>query len=222
MDDNGGSAERAFKALTTEVSGTRQAVRALQESLEQRRPVDTTETLGVIVSRLNTVAQSLAVMEKHPALKLTPEQHARAVVLAGEGLLREAEQKFDGAARDFTFAQRELVQLVGTIRERHQQWEWLAWTGIAAFFLGLLISPMFARLLPFGWDAQVAAFIMNADRWEAGSALMKAQSPEAWNVLMAAGKLTADNSAALGACRDAAAKAKKEQRCSVVVPPAAP
>ena len=220
MDDNGGSAERAFRALTAEISGTRQAMRALQESLEQRRPVDTTETLGVIVSRLNTVAQSLAVMEKHPALKLTPEQHARAVVLAGEGLLREAEQKFDGAARDFTFAQRELVQLVGTIRERHQQWEWLAWTGIAAFFLGLLISPMFARVLPFGWDGQIAAFIMNAGRWDAGSALMKAQSPEAWDVLMASGKLTADNSAALGTCRETAAKTKKEQRCVVVVPPA--
>jgi hypothetical protein len=216
--DESGSAERAFKALTAEVSGTRQAVRALQESLEQRRPVDTTETLGVIVSRLNTVAQSLAVMEKHPALKLTPEQHARAVVLAGEGLLREAEQKFDGAARDFTHAQRELVQVIGTIRGRYQQWEWLAWTALGAFFLGLLISPMFARVLPFGWDGQVAAFIMNADRWDAGSALMKAQSPEAWNVLMAAGKLTADNSAALGACREVAAKLKKEQHCSIVVP----
>jgi hypothetical protein len=216
--DESGSAERAFKALTAEVSGTRQAMRALKESLEQRRPVDTTQTLGLIVSRLNTVAQSLAVIEKHPALKLTPEQHARAVVLAGEGLLREAVQKFDGAARDFTFAQRELVQTVGTIHERHQQWEWLAWTGIAAFFLGLLISPMFARLLPFGWDGQVAAFIMNADRWDAGSALMKAQSPEAWDVLMAAGKLTADNSAALVACREVAAKLKKEQRCGIVVP----
>jgi Family of unknown function (DUF6118) len=53
---------------------------------------------------------------------------------------------------------------------------------------------------------------------DAGSALMKAQSPEAWNVLMAAGRLTADNSAALGACRDAAAKSKKEQHCGIVVP----
>ena len=77
---------------------------------------------------------------------------------------------------------------------------------------------MFARVLPFGWDGQIAAFIMNADRWDAGSALMKAQSPEAWNVLMAAGKLTADNSAALGTCREAAAKTKKEQRCNIVVP----
>jgi Family of unknown function (DUF6118) len=218
MDDNGGAAERAFKALTTEVSGTRRAVQALQESLEQRRPVDTTETLGVIVSRLNTVAQSLAVMEKHPALKLTPEQHARAVVLAGEGLLREAVQKFDGAARDFTFAQRELVQTVGTIRERHQQWEWLAWTGIAAFFLGLLISPMFARVLPFGWDGQVAAFIMNADRWGAGAKLMEAASPEAWQELQAEAALFQPNAAAITACRAAATKAKQPQRCSIEVP----
>ena len=45
---------------------------------------------------------------------------------------------------------------------------------------------------PFGWDGHVAAFVMNSDRWDAGNALMKAQSPEGWNVLMAAGKLTAD------------------------------
>jgi hypothetical protein len=41
-----------------------------------------------------------------------------------------------------------------------------------------------------------------------------------WNVRMAAGKLTADNSGALGTCREAAAKTKKEQHCVVVVPPA--
>jgi hypothetical protein len=94
----------------------------------------------------------------------------------------------------------------------------LGWTGIAAFFLGLLISPVFARVLPFGWDGQVAAFIMNSDRWDAGSALMKAQSPEAWNVLMVASRLTAANAASLAACRDAAAKTKKEQHCTLVVP----
>jgi|SRR5579859_4130592 len=216
--DESGSAERAFRALTAEVGGARQAIRALQEAWERRPPVDTTETLGVIVSRLNTVAQSLALIEKHPALKLTPDQHARAVVLAGEGLLREAEQKFDGAARDFTHAQRDLVEVVGTIRGRREQWAWLAIGAGTAMLVGILISPVLASWLPFGWDGQVAAYIMRADRWDAGSALMKAQSPEAWNVLMAAGKLTADNSAALAACRDAAAKAKKEQRCGIVVP----
>jgi hypothetical protein len=47
---------------------------------------------------------------------------------------------------------------------------------------------------------------------------MQAQNMEAWNVLMAAGKLTADNAATLGACRDTAAKTKKEQHCGIVVP----
>ncbi len=84
--------------------------------------------------------------------------------------------------------------------------------------MGLLAAPLFASALPFGWNGRVAAFIMNADRWNAGNALMKAQSPEAWNILMAAENLTVDNSAALGACRDAAAKTKKEQHCTIVVP----
>jgi len=55
-------------------------------------------------------------------------------------------------------------------------------------FLGLLIPPLVARVLPFGWDGQIAAVIMNADCWDAGSALMTAQNPEAWRVLMDAGK----------------------------------
>lgn len=150
-------------------------------------------------------------------MKLTPDQHARAVVLAGEGLLREAVQKFDGASRDFTHAQRELLQMVGTIRGRRKQWEWLAWTGLGAFFFGLLISPMCARVLPFGWDGHVAAFIMQADRWRAGAALMETASPAAWHDLEEAAKLLRPNQSALAACRAAAVQAKKEQRCTVVV-----
>jgi hypothetical protein len=83
----------------------------------------------------------------------------------------------------------------------------------------LLISPMLARVLPFGWDGHVAAFIMRADRWNAGGALMEAQDPQAWRTLSDAVKLTGENQAALAACREAAVKAKKEQRCGVVVPP---
>jgi uncharacterized protein DUF6118 len=195
----------------------RQAIRAHQEAWERRPPVDTTETLGVIVSRLNTVAQSLALIEKHPALKLTPDQHARAAVLAGEGLLREAEQKFDGAARDFTHAQRELVEVVGTIRERRRQWEWLAIAAGTALLVGILISPVLASWLPFGWDGHIAAYIMQADRWRAGGALMEAASPDAWHDLESAASLLKPNVATFAACRDAAAKTKKEQRCILVV-----
>jgi hypothetical protein len=59
---------------------------------------------------------------------------------------------------------------------------------------------------------------MQTDRWNAGNALMKAQDPQAWRVLIAAGKVTVDNSTALDACRETAAKTNKEPHCSVVVP----
>ena len=57
----------------------------------------------------------------------------------------------------------------------------LLWTGDIAVLLGLLAAPIFAQLLPFGWDGEVAAFIMRADRWRARGALMEAASPGVWS-----------------------------------------
>jgi hypothetical protein len=127
-------------------------------------------------------------------------------------------RELDSATAAAVAERRELAAMIGTMRGRWKQWEWLAWTGIGAFSLGLLIAPVFARVLPFGWDGQIAAFIMNSDRWDAGSALMKAQSPEAWRGLMDDFDFVKSNQAALAACRALAGKAKKEQHCSIVVP----
>jgi hypothetical protein len=187
-------------------------------ALAENQPADTTETLGAIAKKLEIVGNFMAAIEQHPAIRTTPAQYNQAIAAAGEWLINKSVREFDSAKVAAVVERRELAAMIGTMRGQRKQWEWLGWTGIGAFLLGLLISPMFARALPFGWDGHVAAFIMNADRWDAGSALMKAQNPEAWNVLMAAGRLTADNSAALGACREAAAKSKKEQHCSVIVP----
>ena len=89
--------------------------------------------------------------------------------------MHKSVREFEGAMAAAVTERRELAAMIGTMHGKWKQWEWLGWTGIGAFFLGLLISPMFARVLPFGWDGHVAAFIMNADRWRAGSALMKAR-----------------------------------------------
>lgn len=61
----------------------------------------------------------------------------------------------------------------------------------------------------FWLDNHAAAFIMNADRWTAGSALMQAGNPEAWRGLMNDFDLVKSNQAALGACYEAAAKRRK-------------
>jgi hypothetical protein len=77
---------------------------------------------------------------------------------------------------------------------------------------------MFARVLPFGWDGQIAAFILQADRWEAGQALMGAESPQRWNRIVNDLNLVQSNQEALPAYRAAAAKAKKARTCAIAVP----
>jgi len=217
-ESNADGAEQAFEALRAEVAAMRQAVGGLPEALKRGQGGDITVTLGSIAKELQTVGEILAKIEQHPAISMTPAAHQRAIVVASGDVMRDAVRSLDGAVRASENERRELAGLIGSMRGQRQQWKWLAWTGGAALLLGLLISPAIARVLPFGFDGRIAAFIMQADRWNAGNALMKAQDPQAWNVLMAAGKLTVDNSTALGACREAAAKTKKEQHCTLVVP----
>lgn len=212
------AAERAFDALRAEVAAMRQAMRSLPEVILKNQPADTTETLGAIAKKLEIVGSFMAVIEQHPAIRTTPAQYNQTIAAAGEGLITKSVRELDSAKIAAAAERRELVAMIGTMRGQWKQWEWLGWTGIGAFFLGLLISPMFARALPFGWDGHVAAFIMNADRWDAGAALMQAQNPKAWRGLMDDFNLVKSNQAALAACHEAAAKTKKEQHCSVIVP----
>ncbi|WP_313903576.1 DUF6118 family protein [Rhizobium laguerreae] len=58
---------------------------------------------------------------------------------------------------------------------------------------------------------------MNADYWNAGISLMQSGSPGRWRSLMAANDIARDNHAALTACAEAAAKAKKDQSCTITV-----
>jgi len=211
------AAEQAFDALRAEVAGMRQALRSLPEVILKNQPADTTETLGAIAKNLDIVGTFMAKIEQHPVLRTTPAQYNQAIAAAGEGLITKSVREFDSAKAAAVAERRVLAAMIGTMRGRWKQWEWLGWTGIAAFILGLLISPMFARALPFGWDGHIAAFIMNADRWGAGTALMQAGNPEAWRGLMNDFNLVKSNQEAIGACVGAAAKTKKEQHCSIVV-----
>jgi hypothetical protein len=205
--------------LRAEVAAMRQAMKSLPEVITKSRPtVDYTETLGAIAKKLETVSNFMAAIEQHPAIRTTPAQYKQAIAAAGEGLMHKSVRELDSAKAAALDGLRELAAMIGTMRGQWKQWEWLVWTGIGAFILGLLISPMFARVLPFGWDGHVAAFILKADRWDAGTQLMQAHHPEAWRDLESAAALLRPNIAALAACRDAAAKTKKEQHCTLVVP----
>ena len=210
-------AAQAFEELTAEIAALKASVDELASGIYAHPPPDYTTSLGAIAKGLTEVSGRLAQIEQHPALRVTPANFGEAVARAGSGAMREAVNQLDQARRDSERMIHGLAEIIGSARTQDRQFKWVAITAAVALAGGLIVSPFLARLLPFGIDGRMAATIMGADRWNAGAALMAAQSPEAWRVLMDAGKLTADNSAALAACRDAAAKAKKEQHCTVVV-----
>ncbi|MDD2703736.1 MAG: DUF6118 family protein [Acidocella sp.] len=218
--DHHGAADpaQAFEDLRAEVSELRRAVEALPAAWEESRPPDYTPSLGTIAQGMATVESRLAGIEKHPALRLTPEQHQQAVAQAGNVLMREAAQKLDRAAQDAERERHQLAGLIGTVRKQDAQRNWLLYAASGALVVGLLVSPFVAGALPFGGDSAVAAVIMNANRWNAGIALMQAGSPDGWRGLADASNLVRVNQEALAACREAAAKAKKEQRCTITVP----
>ena len=218
--DHHGAADpaQAFEDLRAEVSVLRRALEALPGAWEESRPPDYTPSLGTIAQGMATVESRLAGIEKHPALRLTPEQHQQAVAQAGNVLMREAAQKLDRAAQDAERERHQLAGLIGTVRKQDEQRNWLLWAASGALVIGLLVSPFVAGVLPFGGDSAVAAVIMQADRWNAGIALMQAGSPDGWRSLADASNLVRVNQEALAACREAAAKARKEQRCTITVP----
>jgi len=139
------AAEQAFLALQAEVAGMRQVVQTLPDLIKKSRAVDTSETLGSIAQRLETVASFMAKIEQHPAIRMTPAAHSQAIADAGNMLMNPAVRQLESAKAAAVEERRELGAMIGTLRGRWQQWEWLAWTGVATFIAGLLISPLFAR-----------------------------------------------------------------------------
>jgi hypothetical protein len=217
-EEQTGDAARAFEDLRAEVSVLRRAVEALPKEWAANQPPDYTESLGEITHGLLTVVDRLSVMEKHPALRATPAQHQAAIIAAGQDLMSRAAGRIDAAAEGFKREQQNLASVIGTLRGQRKQREWLAMAVAAALVVGLLLSPFAARLLPFGWDAGVAATILHTDRWNAGQALMKSADPAGWATLAAEVNLVEPNHDALTTCREAAQRTKKEQHCTIVVP----
>jgi hypothetical protein len=56
---------------------------------------------------------------------------------------------------------------------------------------------------------------MQADRWDAGSALMQAASPQGWQDLVAASALVRANQTIITACQQAAYSDGKNHRCTI-------
>lgn len=222
--DETAEAARAFDDLRAEVSVLRRAIEALPGAWEDTRPSDYSPDLGRIVKGLTAVERRLASVEAQPALTRTPEAYAAAIRQAGKDAVGEAVQRLNQAAGDTAQTGQQLAGIIGSARSQQAQHDKVFWTGFVAFIVALLLglfgSPYLARELPFGWSDRVAAIVMDADRWDAGIALMQAAHPNRWNGLVTPWKLINGdpaNAKAVAACQAQARKSGRPQVCRIFV-----
>ena len=180
--DGAGDPAQAFEALRAEVAALRQAIEA---AAEHQAP-DYSPDLGRITQAVNGVIDGLEAIEAHPAVRMTPDQFGQAMTRTGRELMNEVAQKYDRARQDAERERHQLAGMIGTLRGKRDQVFWLAAVFVGTFVFTLFASPVLLGELPFGWNTNAAATVMEADRWDAGSALMQAASPQGWHDLVAA------------------------------------
>jgi hypothetical protein len=182
--DPASDAAQAFEDLRAEVLVMRRAMETLPGAWQENQPPDYSPDLGRIAKGLTVVAAQLDDINKHPALRMTPEQHRQAIAQASNGLIREAVEKLDRATYDVERERQQLANLIGVVRDKRDQRFWLIAIPVMIAFVTLLASPVLLGWLPFGLPSQAAALIMNEDRWDAGQTLMSEASPDSYEKMV--------------------------------------
>ena len=104
---------------------------------------------GRVLARGETPTAALLAMVA-TQLKSTPAQYQAAILAAGRDLMSQGVGRLDRASDAFEREQQNLTRVIGTVRGKRQQWEWLGITAVAALMVGLVLSPFAAGLLSFG------------------------------------------------------------------------
>jgi hypothetical protein len=103
-------------------------------------------------------------------------------------------------------------------RERWRRNAWLGGAGAAGILVGVVLTLMVPRFLPFSLAERTAATVMGERAWDAGTRLMAFANPESADWIYAAQELVRANAATVASCRAAVAKTGLEQSCTLVVP----
>ena len=203
----------AFDALRAEVAQVRAALGSLATTGPDYSPT------------LVAIAKSLALIEAHPALRLTPEAYAHQVRQASEAAQQQGRRELANAVQRVDAAgavMERLAERQRTGREQVRQVAIMTAVGaVAGVIVWVCFSGPVARALPASWSVpeRMAAATLRLDRWHAGAQLMRTADPASWNGLAAASELWRENAGALEGCIKLVAGTGKPQRCSVTVKP---
>jgi len=208
-------AAAAFARLTEEVGVVRRLVAAN----------DNSATLGEIVQRLGQMVDAINVLARRPAMKLTPDQMADQIAVAGEEARAEESAAIKQARERMEKATMELEGLIGkaaTIREQRRR---LAWMGGGGFIAGVILWSFLpgaiARAAPAGWhwpEHFARQVLGESSLWQAGSRMMRADHSDAGLAMTQAVAILRENRNAIRACGRRAPRNHAVISCGVNVP----
>jgi hypothetical protein len=173
-DEPQDAAAEAFEALRAEVAQLRRALEGLPTTAPDYSPT------------LAAIAQSLAAMEAHPALRLTPDALASQVRQASEAAQQQGRRELANAVQRVDAAgavMERLAERQRTGREQVRQVGIMTAVGaVAGIIVWVCFSGPIARALPTGWSVpeRMAAATLRMDRWEAGERLMSTADRARW------------------------------------------
>lgn len=193
-------------------------VLALEQLRDAVMELDPSQEVGKIVQAFSEVEERLESIETSPLLKHGADHYARTIERSGESLVRNAVDRLDRSSGDLERITRQLTGHVESARGRRQQDRTVLVAGGFGVVLGMVAILILPWVMPATVGMTIAATSMNADRWDAGMALMKSSDPHTWNEFVGAHQLVRGNAPAIADCRAVAAKSGKEQKCAVIVP----
>lgn len=202
----------AFAALQGEVVALGERINALGGQISGNVVTDYGPSFGEIRRQIGELETKISGIADYPALRLTPDQHARAFERAKEGMFQEVVRQLRSEA-DAIRREREGLELISARSgNRRRQRLFLA----GAVLTGLITYPLLAAVLPGG--SYLAAFATgHVNRWQAGAGLMQIADPEGARSISRATRIVSANAEALRACAEAARKAGREQKCAVSI-----
>ena len=218
------TAAQAFARLDGRIALMSRAVEHLAAERASIDIPDYSATLGQMNTRLAAIAQGLAGIAEKPAMLLTPEGLATRMDAAAEKSRRADSATLREARGAHQEAARIIRDLAGVVREKHEQRKRLLWSAgggvLAGCLLWSFLPGVVARTLPGGWhmpERLARHMVGEPTLWEAGTRIMRADSPEAWRAIADAAEMQRDNHEAIDACEQAASKAKRLVTCTITL-----
>ena len=178
MDDEAdtGSAERAFAALRAEVA-------ALRQTVEGQAAPDYALTLGAIVKELQAVGVRLDAIEAAPPMQVTPATIAQQIrdeaARLADGQVRQMQAAREGFERGQDTLGRVAFFQQRADRDRNILWAVGGGAALIGAVLGTMLFMEINRHAPddWGWSADWAAWLMQADTLQAGYQLIDRDNP---------------------------------------------